>query len=403
MNLLKEGLDQKKIIRTTISKKITIDGVTEIYPVYKVALDELFYNDQNDRIATWISKYKSENGGKAPCTDNREEYNQLIEGFIVDSNPDAIKRTQANIELVDQREPGVILNDGRIIDGNRRFTCLRRLNKKNPEFKYFETVILDEDIEKSAKKIKILELSIQHGEEKKVDYNPIDKLVGIYQDLIETKLLTPEEYRASSNMEAAELKSQMEIATLMVEFLNFINAAGKYYVARDLQIYGPLDEVNKLLRKCSSTDEKETLKKICFGNIVMQPVGDMTRYIRNIKSIIGSSQYESYVEDQVGLAELVNSSLLKAEVSTDRIKEYIKSNANIADEMKESMNLHLFNIKKGETKSRPGQLLDKAISFIDDIDSNIIVKLSDDEKGQIAQKLKILNGSIKDIEKALSR
>ncbi len=135
----------------------------------------------------------------------------------------------------------------------------------------------------------------------------------------------------------------------------------------------------------------------------MQPVGDMTRYIRNIKSIIGSSQYESYVEDQVGLAELVNSSLLKAEVSTDRIKEYIKSNANIADEMKESMNLHLFNVKKGETKSRPGQLLDKAISFIDDIDSNIIVKLSDDEKGQIAQKLKILNGSIKDIEKALSR
>lgn len=403
MNLLKEGLDQKKVVRTTISKKITIDGVTEIYPVYKVALDELFYNDQNDRIATWISKYKSENDGKAPSIDNREEYNNLIEGFIVDSNPDAIKKTQANIELVDQREPGVILNDGRIIDGNRRFTCLRRLNKKNPDFKYFETVILDEDIEKSAKKIKILELSIQHGEEKKVDYNPIDKLVGIYQDLIETKLLTPEEYRASSNMEASEIKSQMEIATLMVEFLEYINAPKKYFIARDLQIYGPLDEVNKLLRKCSTSEEKEILKNICFGNIVMQPVGDMTRFIRNIKNIRGSAQYDSYIEDQEELVECVKKSLPQDNTSTEKIKDYIKANAKIADEMKESMNLHLFNIKVVETKSRPGQLLDKAISFIDDIDINIIAKLADDEKEQIAQKLKILGNSVKDLEKTLSK
>lgn len=130
MNLLAEGIQQNAVIKTDMTRKLTVDGLTKAYPVYKVRLDWLFYNDQNDRIATWISQYKAQNNGQAPDNTDREKYNNVIEQFIVASNPEAIKKTQNNIELVDQREPGVILADGRIIDGNRRFTCLRRLAKK---------------------------------------------------------------------------------------------------------------------------------------------------------------------------------------------------------------------------------------------------------------------------------
>ena len=126
MNLLKEGLENKAVIKTTLTRKLTIDGHTQAYHVYKVKLDWLFYNDQNDRIATWISQYKAQNGGKAPDISDKAAYNDIIEDFIVESNSDAIKKTQTNIEMVDQREPGVVLADGRIVDGNRRFTCLRR-------------------------------------------------------------------------------------------------------------------------------------------------------------------------------------------------------------------------------------------------------------------------------------
>lgn len=124
MNLLKEGIDQGAVLKTTMTRKLTIDGITRPYPVYKVDLGWLYYNDQNDRIATWISQYKADHDGKAPDTTDREAYNTIIESFIVESNPDAIKKTQTNIELVDQREAGVTLSDGRIIDGNRRFLSL---------------------------------------------------------------------------------------------------------------------------------------------------------------------------------------------------------------------------------------------------------------------------------------
>ena len=59
-----------------------------------------------------------------------EKYNDMIQGFITKSNPDKLKQTEKNIELIGQQKYGVVLTDGRIIDGNRRFSCLRNLSKK---------------------------------------------------------------------------------------------------------------------------------------------------------------------------------------------------------------------------------------------------------------------------------
>ena len=118
-------------IKTEQTKKISIGGETKLYPVYQIRLDALYYNDKNDRIATWISRYKSENNNKSLDTLTTAEYNDVIENFIIESNRTALEKTKNNIDLIGQQEPGVILSDGRIIDGNRRFTCLRLLHKEN--------------------------------------------------------------------------------------------------------------------------------------------------------------------------------------------------------------------------------------------------------------------------------
>ena len=124
-DLLKEGVEQNYVIKTDQRKKLTIEGQPIVYDVYKIDLNALYYNDKNDRIATWISKYKAEHNNEEFNTNDRENYNSTIQEFIVDSNQGAIDRTQSNIDLIGQQEPGVVLNDGRIIDGYRRYTCLR--------------------------------------------------------------------------------------------------------------------------------------------------------------------------------------------------------------------------------------------------------------------------------------
>ena len=64
MNLL-EIYDDTIVAKTNLSRKLTLGGITKAYPVYKVRLDQLFYNDQNDRIATWITQYKNDTANTA--------------------------------------------------------------------------------------------------------------------------------------------------------------------------------------------------------------------------------------------------------------------------------------------------------------------------------------------------
>jgi len=398
MNLLKDGIVLNAVIPTKLTRKLTLDGITQAYPVYKVRLDLLFYNDQNDRIATWISQYKSTNDGNAPDVSDREAYNSVIEGFIIQSNPSAIEKTQTNIELVDQREPGVVLADGRIIDGNRRYTCLSRLSAKNDRFKYFETVILDRNIENSAKQIKMLELSIQHGEESKVDYNLIDRLVGIYNDIIDTKLLSVYEYAKSTNQLESDVKKRMEIAELMVEFLDFINAPKQFHIARDWQIGFPLEELSKLMKKCKTEDEAEDLKICVFTNILMKTSSDLGRFVRKFKNIIVSDYADVFIQEQKEIAYRVVESLPpKGAVNEKVIRDVIRGNDELGQELERSMEKALTKANKIEARNKPVQLIEKATTFLESIDMNIFLKLNDSDLKRIERQLTKLENMVAEI------
>lgn len=64
MNLLKEGLEQRVVEKTTMTRKLTVDGLTKAYPVYKIRLDWLFYNDQNDRMQRGSASIKRSMEGR---------------------------------------------------------------------------------------------------------------------------------------------------------------------------------------------------------------------------------------------------------------------------------------------------------------------------------------------------
>ena len=397
-DLLRDGLSQHAVQKTALTRKLTVDGVTEAYPVYRIKLDQLYYNDQNDRISTWISQYRTQHDGRAPDLEDRDAYNQVIEQFIVESNPDALRKTRTNIKLVGQREPGVVLNDGRIIDGNRRFTCLRQISAEDTKFGWFEAVILDRSIERSAKQIKLLELSIQHGEEGKVDYDPIDRLVGVYHDILETGLLSPEEYARSTNESVMDVKKRMELAELMVELLEFINAPGQFHIARELKLYYPLEELQKLLKKCRTGDEREDLKNSVFVNILLRPAGDMTRFIRGFKNIMGGEQQEDFLEEQREIAaEVIGILPPPQEMSTQAIRDRVRTREDLSGALEQSMDKYLLRTRKTETRNRPILLAEKATGVLESIDVNILSRLGDSELQRLRRQLDLLERAVDEI------
>lgn len=385
--LLKEGIEQQYVIPTEYTRKLTIDGLTNSYQVYKIRLDKLYFNDQNDRIATWISKYKTENNIKK--IDVRDEsYNDIIEQFIYESNPKAIDKTMNNIGLVGQREAGVVLNDGRIIDGNRRFTCLRKIEKDTLDPQYFEAVILDRDIESNEKEIKLLELSIQHGEEGKVDYNPIDKLVGIYQDIVKNELIPIEEYSKTINETKNSVTKKMEQAQLMVEFLEFINAEEQFFIARDLELDGPLVEIQSILKKAKTDEDREDLKLILFSNMLMKPQGDITRFVRKMKQIVDSEYHEEFVEEQMNLVETTATKLENApKVDTQYINKDLRTDDDLKQNMKSSVDKFERKVKTDSSRVKPIEDLTRCQNYLDSIDLRIVNTFSSDEKLQFEQLL----------------
>ena len=84
MDLLIEGIERGYVRETGLVTKMTVDGLTDNYPIYKVRLDCLYFNDQNDRIATWISQYKEENGFQTFDKNNKDKYNDIIQNFITE-------------------------------------------------------------------------------------------------------------------------------------------------------------------------------------------------------------------------------------------------------------------------------------------------------------------------------
>lgn len=402
MNLLAEEL-KAYVQPTTLTRKLTLDGETKAYPVYRVRLECLYYNDQNDRIATYITQYKSENGQNAFQSLDMKAYNNVVEQFIVQSNPASIEKTQLNIELVGQREPGVILSDGRVIDGNRRFTCLRRLAAENPAFCWFETVILNERMRDNKKRIKMLELAIQHGEEKKVDYNPIDRLVGIYQDIIKTKLLTIEEYAQSINETEAEVKSKMEHAMLLVEFLEYIGLTEHYHIARDYQIVSVLGDLSKMLKKAKKDTERQMLKEVIFNNILMKTTGDSRKYIRSIGAMMDTNIYTTYLKKQAELGDLLRTALTEQKPKTmEEFESFITMNSQLADEMRNMFDSAVLRSKKRETKARPSQSVSKSITMLKDVDTRIFETLNDAEREKLAENVEQLLVRVNTIKEELT-
>ncbi|MGX6970135.1 hypothetical protein [Vagococcus bubulae] len=383
--LLSEGINQGFVIPTDYTRKLTLDGITQSYQVYKIRLDKLYYNDQNDRIATWVNKYKEENNIE-DFDVLSDDYNQIIENFIFESNPKAIEKTKKNIELVGQREPGVVLNDGRIIDGNRRYTCLRKIHETNPNTNHFEAVILDRDIRENKKEIKLLELSIQHGEEGKIDYNPIDRLVGLHNDVIKNELITIDEYQKTVNESRASINKKIEQANLMVEFLEFIEAPEKFYIARDLELDGPLGEIPAILNKVRTEEEKEDLKLIIFSNLLMKPKGDITRFVRKIKTIADSEHVSDFVEEQLEFVEETAEKLVEFEdINSKVINNEFRSDEKLQNKMVQSLEKYEIKTKKDLTRMKPVQDMQKFYVTLENMDTNMFSKLSFEEQEELNQ------------------
>ncbi|MCR8966442.1 hypothetical protein [Mycoplasma zalophidermidis] len=398
MNLL----ESNKIKKTNEKLNLYIDGRLQNLQVYEIELDALYYNDKNDRVLTWSSTADS-NELTALKENNIEAYNNKFETWIRESNVARLNSTKENIKTIGQIKPGVVLADGRIIDGNRRFTCLRMLQRENaavPNKYKFKAAILDLNINSDNKRIKLLELNIQLGEDEKVGYSPIETMLGAYKDIVLNEIITIDEYSTAANISRAEIKKRIENAEFLCELLSFINADGQYYIARNNAWHDPILECVKILKFAKNNglneEEQESLKKILFMNLLTNQSGDKTRYMRQFSNVVKTPNYarelieneHQYLDKTLDILEKHLSSDKKLEQPEDFFKELAFT--NIDSELNYIVKSIVEKSSYSQEKDKPLLLIQDSIKKINEIDMDFIYLCDKETKKALQESIDIL-------------
>ena len=377
--------------KTGDSKKLSIQGQTKHFDVFRIPLEKLIYNRKNGRIATYVSQYLDE-GNQFPS--EKDIFNEIIEEYIVKSNPDALSKTKQNIRLLSQTEPAVVLSDGIVVDGNRRFTSLRQLSREGAgtQFNYLEAVILDRS-KYSEKDIKRLELNLQHAIESRVDYNPIDRLVDIYRDLIENGgVFTSEEYMLETQMSSKKIKEEIEVAKLMIQYLEYIKKPLKFHVAREQKIDGPLREVYSILKSPKIDSNKiSDIRDFLFANIISLN-GDVTRAL---KAVFEDRNLANQILSKIDELELLDNVEDSLEINSQT--ETVELDKSICDKITDITETYVERKKIQNAKNQPLEILNKAFRQLQEIDRDLVIRLNTQQRDEFQNLLRAVEKYVEEL------
>ena len=370
------GIAEGWVRKTDNSERKFIGGENQDCPIYEVRVDKLHFNVQNGRIATFISRYQAEHPEGLP--QDQTELDNLIADMIEADNPKHLKTTMLDIKNKGQQQSAIILTNGVVIDGNRRFTCLRKLSAAENTLRMLRCCVFPDTYDENA--IKGLELEIQLGEDTKQEYDAISRLVDIDRWVNEGRM-TAEEYAKHANMKQSKMKNCLAQIDMLKDFLEFCEAPGAFHIAQDLKLQGPIESLTNGLVKVKNKDKREEIKNAVFVNLMCQTFGDATRGVREfIDNLIADDKLrEEQLDYAVEVLERLAEKPSDVIVTTEYLRDKYGSDTRLKEGMKASRNVA--RAKAGNRKIKNGQVraVRNALSDVNDVDVEILHKLEPEQ------------------------
>lgn len=404
---INENLTDWGIERTSKQKTIVMKNRSIDFDVYKIPIDLLVYNLNNGRM--FMEVRKKENDDNIDLSEMKKidpaNYNNEIESLIWETSEERNEYTKKDIQKFGQIEPGVILDDGTVIDGNRRFTCLRKLHREYPndeKFSYFLAAIIRVDGQQITNKLlKEYELRVQFGNDEKVDYKPINKFMSIYE-LIEKN---NEDFDYTTvgeliNKKPGEINKICKTCKLVDEFLDYIEKPGEYQIAEEYNIYWPLEPLVTYFDndgKNLTPVEQQKRKCLYFDYLLTLDVALMTQNLRDslIKKVFKNKvETEKLIDKHNQIIGDLISNIINTSTSSDEFNEQINSLRH-SDEAEEDKKVYQDTVGKLNDISQldmPIKICNKINDLIDDLNIQPLISannaIADSKLKDIQQQLK---------------
>jgi len=301
------------------------------------------------------------------------------------------------------------LNDGRVIDGNRRLTAIRRIQRESGNTEYFEAAILNLEVGRRVdeKKIKQLELDLQLGREERKNYDPIDRIFDVYDTVKVQRLLTINEYKTASGAGNTKgINRDLRLADLIIRFLQIVSPKKgmdesmdeKFYLARDLKLDGPIEEIEGVLTKLE--DNKNAITDNVLTTLAVQIANsdngdrDTTRKMRDIKTHILKNPdiKANYIKATDENADVVMEYFDDNPIeSSNDLKQNIQNDATVVEAANRLVSSTNRLVRRGKEKSVRQQSLTQLENIRDnlsEISPDDFLDLRADELGKVDEVLK---------------
>lgn len=294
---------------TGVSDNLRYGGQPHLRKCYRVPIDLLHFNIENGRYRTKYLLLQKANPDATidPIQERwRQEIFTLLNGTWEDHTTGVTTRKdrQYFLQLVEdikdrgQERPGIVLETGGVMSGNRRLAALIHIynEQQNERFRYFEAFIVPSAENTTSADIWHLEMTAQKAQARLLrPYEPVDRLLKIRQGVECFEALNPREGRASAIRAVANDFGEKEdyiIAELntLFEIEKYLNAIGhpeEWWLAEgQTEVF---TEIPSLLQACETNamafEDRSRLLRTIY-HLVQNDNADYG-LIREIRTTVG--------------------------------------------------------------------------------------------------------------------
>ncbi len=294
---------------TGVSDNLRYGGQPHLRKCYRIPIDLLHFNIENGRYRTKFLLLKKANPDATidPRQEQwREEILKLLNGTWEDPNyPVGTRKDRPYfIQLAEdmkergQERPGIVLETGGVMSGNRRLAALIHLynEQQNERFRYFEAFIVPSVGGATSADIWHLEMAAQQAQGRLTrEYEAVERLLKIREGVECFEALNPPGGRTSAIRAVAndfgvtEDYITAELSTLL-EIENYLNAIGhpeEWWLADGwTEVF---TEIPPLLQACETNaipfEDRSKLKRAIY--YLIQNDNADYHLIRDIRTTIG--------------------------------------------------------------------------------------------------------------------
>lgn len=375
------------------------NDVPESYDVYEMPMYFFVHNSKNGRH--FIEAQQELLSLNLEKNLDPVKYNTLIEKMLWESKVDKNIDTKVNLENFSQQEAIIATKSGIIIDGNRRFMLLKKIWREQ-KLSFIEqkikVIILKKDF--SDNELNNLETKIQFRKEEKVDYDPVNKKIKIfnmYENLLNSKHLVNEiekikfhinneilkEIAKNTGETESEIKKYLQIITFVKWFLNSKNANNylNLFLNKDEQLrnlFSSVKRVNESKKQSEVKmwfDDDKNIENM-FIDASMYQILHKVKAVGSFRDIMISRNNWSVLKYPVlfkkwyeTTIEIVGDNIFKFNTEDRKKREELEElNKDIIREIAEQDRKELDKIRQGIDQTNPNESLndsqvESAINF----------------------------------------